>query len=188
MSQRGKIIVIQFITLDGVVEDPDGRSGTDFGGWAFRFGADAIAGDKFGLGPIMDSGALLFGRGTWEHFSRLWPQRTDPFSLAMNAIPKHVVSRGAPDVSVWSNSHHLGGDPIKGAVRLAERQDLVVVGSTTIVRALAAAGVVEEYRLLCVPTFVGAGETLFDTTVPLRQVSVTVQGSMTLGTYVPVRV
>ena len=187
MSQRGKIIVIQFVTLDGVVEDPDGRAGSDVGGWAFRFGAGAIAGDKFKLGPVMQSGTLLFGRGTWEHFSRLWPQRDDPFSLAMNAVPKHVVSRGTPDLSAWSNSHPLGDGPVEGAVRLAERQDVVVVGSTTIVRSLAAAGVVDEYRLLWVPTFVGTGTTLFDTTVALQPVSVVAQGSLTLGTYVPSR-
>ena len=86
MSQLNKIIVVQFVTLDGVVEDPDGRAGTPFGGWAFRFGADAIAGDKFGLGSIMQTGALLFGRRTWEHFAQLWPNRSDPFSAAMNAL------------------------------------------------------------------------------------------------------
>lgn len=185
MSKLNKIIVVQFVTLDGVVEDPDGRAGTPFGGWAFRFGADAIAGDKFGLGPIMQTGALLFGRRTWEHFVQLWPNRSDPFSLAMNALPKYVVTRGTPDFAAWSNSRPLGNDLVEGAARLVDKHDVVVIGSTGVVRTLAAAGVVDEYRLLTLPTFVGAGETLFDTKVDLDLVSMVTNQCTTLGTYVP---
>ena len=65
-----RIIVIEFITLDGVVEDPDGSDGTPGGGWAFRFGPEAVAGDKFKLGARLDTGALLFGRETWQLFRR----------------------------------------------------------------------------------------------------------------------
>lgn len=103
----GKVIVIQSVTLDGVVEDPDGRGGTAFGGWAFRFGPEAIAGDKFRLGPILESGALLFGRRTWEHFSRLWPARTDLFATALNKVQKVqkvVVPAGTPDLSASARS------------------------------------------------------------------------------------
>src|ERR687890_1179719 len=110
----GKVIVIQFVTLDGVVEDPDGRDGTAFGGWAFRFGPQAVAGDKFRLGTILESGVLLFGRRTWEHFSRLWPARTDPFSTAMNRADKAVVTRGTPDLTVWTGSTALTGDLVAG--------------------------------------------------------------------------
>ena len=67
----GRVIVVQFMTVDGVVEDPDGSDGTDFGGWAMRHGPQGIAGDKFRLGPILNTGTLLFGRRTWEHFSTL---------------------------------------------------------------------------------------------------------------------
>ena len=81
----GKLIVIQFITLDGVVEDRTAVSHTGFGGWAMRHGPQAVAGDKFRLGPILTHGTLLFGRRTWEHFSTLWPTREDAFSQAMNA-------------------------------------------------------------------------------------------------------
>lgn len=185
MPDRGKIIVIQFVTLDGVVEDPDGRSGTSFGGWAFRFGPEAIAGDKFALGPIMETGALLFGRHTWEHFSRLWQTRTDPFSTAMNAIPKYVVSRGAPDLAAWSNSRRLDGELVEGAARIAAGQDLVVIGSLSVVRALQAAGAVDEYRLFTFPSFAGAGDTLFDHPVPLDLVSLERRDQLTLATYTP---
>ncbi|MDQ1633030.1 MAG: hypothetical protein QOC80_3002, partial [Frankiaceae bacterium] len=148
----GNVIVIQFVTLDGVVEDPDGRGGTTFGGWAFRFGAEAVAGDKFRLGPILTTGVLLFGRRTWEHFSRLWPTRTDQFSTAMNQIPKMVVTRGPLDVSGWSNSIVLEGDLVDSVARLSQDRDVVVIGSISVVHELAAAGAVDQYRLLTFPT------------------------------------
>ena len=88
----GRLIVTSFTTLDGVVEDPDGSDGTPFGGWAMRHGPQAVAGDKFRLGPILEHGTLLFGRHTWDHFRTLWPHRDDPFSQAMNAATKAVVS------------------------------------------------------------------------------------------------
>jgi dihydrofolate reductase len=180
----GKVIVIAFVTLDGVVEDPDGRGGTPFGGWAFRFGPEAVSGDKFRLGPILESGVLLFGRQTWEHFSRLWPTRTDPFSTAMNRMPKMVVTRGTPDVSAWSNSTVLDGDLVPAVTQLARERDVVVIGSTSVVRELAAAGAVDEYRFMTFPTIVGEGTRLFAAPVELDLVSVDVVGSGTLATYV----
>ncbi len=101
----GRLIVVQFTTIDGVVEDPDGSDGTDFGGWAMRHGPQGVAGDKFRLGPVLGTGTLLFGRHTWEHFSTLWPRRDDPFSTAMNRATKAVASSGQPDLSAWPNSH-----------------------------------------------------------------------------------
>src|SRR3954468_22771757 len=105
-----RIIVIQFITLDGVVEDPDGSAGTPSGGWAFRYGPEAVAGDKFKLGSRLDDGALLLGRKTWELVSKLWPARSDEFSTRMNAASKWVVSRTLTDVGAWSNSTVMSGD------------------------------------------------------------------------------
>ena len=81
---KGKVIVSQFVTLDGVVEDPDGSGGTPGGGWAFRFGPKRVADDDFELGSILDTGVLLMGRTTWEVFSRRWPNRSDEFAGAMN--------------------------------------------------------------------------------------------------------
>ena len=71
-----RVIVIEFVSLDGVIEDPDGRGGSAHGGWAFRYGPEAIAGDKFELGEVLDTGALLLGRTTWQLFAGLWPART----------------------------------------------------------------------------------------------------------------
>lgn len=179
----GNVIVLQFITLDGVIEDPDGRSGTPHGGWSFRFGTHAIAGDVFRLGPVLEDGALLFGRRTWEHFSRLWPARADPFSARMNALPKHVVSRGRPDLESWSNSQLLDGDLVAWCRGLAVTQDVVVIGSTSIIRQLTAAELVDEYRLLTFPSFLGGGTRLFDAPVDLELVAVSAAGPATLATY-----
>ena len=79
----GHVIVIEYITLDGVIEDPDGSQGTPRGGWAFTGGPPAVAEDKFHLGPLMDSGVLLLGRQTWQLFAARWPNRTGDFSSKM---------------------------------------------------------------------------------------------------------
>ncbi|HET7901792.1 MAG TPA: hypothetical protein VFL59_11445, partial [Candidatus Nanopelagicales bacterium] len=76
----GNVIATHFVTLDGVASDPDGRGGTDHGGWAFRFGQGPVGDDKFRLGDILDEGVQLYGRRTWEHFSRLWPSRDGDFA------------------------------------------------------------------------------------------------------------
>ena len=88
-----RVIVITFVSLDGVMGDPDGREGSARGGWAFRYGPEAVAGDKFRLGEVLDTGALLLGRRTWQQFAKIWPDRDDPFSAKLNAMPKLVVSR-----------------------------------------------------------------------------------------------
>jgi dihydrofolate reductase len=153
------VIVIQFITLDGIVTDPDGSDGTPAGGWAFRHGPEAVAGDKFRVGDIMDSGVLLLGRKTWELFSRIWPNRDDPFSRQMNAIPKLVASSSLTDTSAFPNSQVIDGDVVAAVRR--EQRDVIVAGSLRVVRELMAHDLVTEYRLLTFPTVLRAGERLF---------------------------
>lgn len=152
------VIVIEFITLDGIVSDPDGSAGTPAGGWAFRHGHEAVAGDKFRLGSVMDDGVLLLGRKTWELFSRIWPGRDDPFARSMNAMPKLVATRTLTSTSAWVNSEVIS-DPVDTAKR--ERRDVIVTGSLSVVRPLIAADLVDEYRLLTFPTVLGSGERLF---------------------------
>ena len=153
----GKLIVIQFITLDGVVEDPDGSDQTDFGGWAMRHGPQGVAGDKFRLGPILRHGTLLFGRRTWEHFSTLWPTREDSFAQAMNAATKCVATHREIDPAVWSNSRAID-KPLTTWVRhTLSVTDVVVIGSGSVVEALAEQDLVDEYRLLIFPTATGSG-------------------------------
>jgi dihydrofolate reductase len=153
------VIVIQFITLDGIVSDPDGSGGTPTGGWAFRHGPETVAGDKFRLGRALDDGVMLLGRTTWQLFSRLWPGRDDPFSARMNAAPKLVASRTLTDASAWVNSRVVDGDLVDAVKR--ERRDVIITGSLSIVHALMADDLIDEYRLLTFPTLLGSGQRLF---------------------------
>jgi dihydrofolate reductase len=181
-----RIIVIEFITLDGVIEDPDGSAGTPSGGWAFRYGPEAVAGDKFRLGPRLDTGALLFGRTTWQLFSRLWPPRTDEFSTKMNRAPKWVASRTLTDVGAWANSTVIEGELTEQVQRLRGERDVVVIGSTSVVHELMRHELVDEYRLLVFPTVLGTGRRLFETPAgaeDLRLVSVEQSGAAALLRY-----
>jgi dihydrofolate reductase len=140
------------------VEDPDGSDGTPWGGWAFRYGS--VAGDKFALGEVLDTGVMLLGRMTWELFARIWPSRDDPFSRKMNAIPKLVASRSLHHVEAWSNSALLRGDLVDEVAKRTE--DVVVAGSASVVDTLRAYGLVDQYRLLVFPIVLGQGRRLFD--------------------------
>jgi dihydrofolate reductase len=157
------VIVIEFITLDGITADPDGSGGTATGGWAFRHGPETVAGDKFKLGSVLDNGVLLLGRSTWELFSRIWPGRDDPFSRRMNAVPKLVVSRTMSDASAWANSQVVG-DAVDAVKR--ESRDVVIAGSQSIVHQLITDDLIDEYRLLTFPTILGTGEPLFPAGTP----------------------
>src|SRR5262245_14519552 len=177
----GKLIVIEFVTLDGVVEDPDGSGATAAGGWAFRHGPEAVAGDKFELGPLLDSGVMLLGRTTWEAFAKLWPGRSDEFSTKMNNIPKLVASRSLTSADGWQNSSLLDGDLVEAVRSLKAHQDVIVTGSISVVQALA--GLVDEYRLMVFPTVVGAGRRLFASPAELRLTSVQQKGAAALLRY-----
>ncbi len=176
------VIVVEFTTLDGVVEDPDGSGGTATGGWAFRHGPEAVAGDKFRLGSLLDTGVLLLGRTTWELFAKLWPGRSGEFPDRLNAAAKLVASRTLRDVSAWQNSTLLQGD-LLGAVEREER-DVIVIGSVGIAQTLGRHGLVDEYRLLVFPSLAGAGRRLFDgVAADLGLVSTTQVGAAILSTY-----
>jgi dihydrofolate reductase len=162
----GDVIVIQFCTLDGVVSDPDGRDGTGHGGWAFRYGPGPVSDDKFRLGARMDQGVQLYGRRTWERFSRLWPGRDGDFAGRMNAAPKRVATRTGVDATAWSNSAAIDGDPLVWVTDERTRRDVVVIGSLSLVHQLAAADLVDEYRLITFPAVVGDGDRLFAGGVP----------------------
>jgi dihydrofolate reductase len=153
------VIVIEFTTLDGIVSDPDGSGGTATGGWAFRHGHETVTRNPFRLGNELDDGVLLLGRKTWQLFSRIWPGRDDPFSTRMNAVPKLVASRTLADASAWENSRVIDGD-IADAVKREER-DVIIMASLSVVHALMAADLIDEYRLLTFPTILGTGERLF---------------------------
>jgi dihydrofolate reductase len=162
----GDVIVIQFCTLDGVVSDPDGRWGTGHGGWAFRYGPEPVSNDKFRLGAHMEQGVQLYGRRTWAHFARLWPVRDGNFARLMNVAPKRVATRTGIDATAWSNSAVIDGDPMAWVTHERARRDIIVIGSLSLVHALAGADLVDEYRLITFPTVVGQGDRLFATGTP----------------------
>jgi dihydrofolate reductase len=178
------VIVIEFMSLDGVVSDPDGSGGTPSGGWAFRHGPEAVAGDKFRLERVLDDGVLLLGRKTWELFSRIWPGRDDPFSRRMNAVPKLVASRTLSDTAAWTNSRVVDGDVVH--LVKGEGRDVIITGSLGIVHALMGEDLIDEYRLLTFPSFLGAGERLFPAHLPpahLECVSAEQVGAALLARY-----
>jgi len=155
------VIVIEFVSLDGVMQDPDGNEGSPQGGWAFRYGPEAVTGDPFGLSEVLETAALLLGRRTWQMFAGIWPGRDDPFSARMNAMPKLVMSRSLEHADGWQNSAVLRGDLVTEVEKRKAEQDIVVMGSGSVARTLMAADLVDEYRLLVFPLILGAGTRLF---------------------------
>jgi dihydrofolate reductase len=157
-----RVIVLAFSTLDGFIEDPDGRGGTPNGGWAFRHGPEAVAGDKFKLGGLLNTGVLILGRKTWELFSQVWPGRSDDFATAMNRIPELVVTRTRTDFSAYQNSSRMDGDLLDAVQRQKAERDVIITGSASVVHALAAQDRVDEYRILVFPEILGGGTRLFN--------------------------
>src|SRR5881396_1986297 len=112
----GRIVVSQFVTVDGVIEDPGGSEGMERGGWAFQFnrGDD---GDKFKLDEVMGSDALLLGRVTYEGFAAAWPSRDGDFADKFNTMPKYVVSSTLRNPE-WNNSKVVEGELAEGVSKL----------------------------------------------------------------------
>ncbi len=163
-----RVIVIEFVSLDGVMQDPDGSEGTRHGGWAFRFGPEAVAGDKFHLGEVLDTGAMLLGRRTWQLFAKIWPDRDNDFAAKMNAIPKLVASHSLDEAGDWENSAVLDGDLVAEVSKRKRARDLVITGSTSVVQTLMEHDLIDEYRLLVFPVVIGGGTRLFrDGTPPM---------------------
>src|SRR5438270_11185554 len=144
----GKVVVSQFITLDGVVEDPGGSENMDRGGWAFKYERGA-EGDKFKLDEVMTSQALLLGRVTYEGYAEAWPSREGEFADKFNNMPKYVVSSTLASPS-WSNSTVLGGDLEQDVAKLKREVggQIVVHGSGQLARGLLELDLVDELRLM----------------------------------------
>jgi dihydrofolate reductase len=186
----GRIVVSQFMTVDGVVEDPGGAEGFERGGWAFQFDRGA-EGDKFKLDEVMASDALLLGRRTYEGFADAWPSRSGEFADKFNSMPKYVISKTLTDPA-WNNTTVLGTDAARAAEQLKGEieRDILVNGSVELVRTLVAGGLVDELRLMVFPTLLGAGKRLFgDSTEPvgLRLAESTRAGETQILIYEPKR-
>ncbi len=158
-----KLVVSEFVTLDGVMEDPGGSEGFDRGGWAFKF-ERGPEGDKFKLDEALAADALLLGRKTYEGFAEAWPSRTDEFGFAdkMNTMPKFVVSKTL-DGPEWNNSTVIKGDIAAEVSRLkqAPDHDLLVYGSGELLGTLLQHDRVDELRLMVFPVVLGSGKRLF---------------------------
>jgi dihydrofolate reductase len=184
----GKVVVSQFITLDGVVEDPGGAESFERGGWAFRFERGA-EGDQFKLDEVMGAGALLLGRVTYAGFAEAWPSRSGEFADKFNTMPKYVVSTTLADPE-WDNSTVIPGD-VAGAVGRLKQEidgDVLVNGSIALTRTLLEHDLVDEWRLMVFPTVLGAGRRLFGETggpSDLRLAASRPAGQTVILTYVP---
>jgi dihydrofolate reductase len=158
-----RIVVSEFISVDGVMEDPGGSEHTKLGGWVFQF-SRGDDGDQFKFEEVMSAEALLLGRKTYEGFAAAWPGRTDDqgFAAKMNSMPKYVVSHTLTNPT-WDNTRVLTGDPVESVSKLKEEDggDLMVNGSCQLVHALIEGGLVDELRLMVFPIVLGTGKRLF---------------------------
>ena len=160
----GRIVVTEFISLDGVIEDPGGVEGFEHGGWSFEF-ARGEEGDKFKLDETLESEALLLGRVTYEGFAAAWPSRDGEFADKFNSMPKYVVS-STMDEAGWTNSTVVRGDVAAAVAKLRDEHagDIVVHGSAQLAQTLVEHDLVDELRLMVFPIVLGRGKRLFGET------------------------
>jgi len=160
----GKIVVTEFMSLDGVIEDPGGSEDFEHGGWSFEI-ERGEEGDKFKLDEAMGSDAMLLGRVTYEGFADAWPQREGEFADKFNNMPKYVVSTTLTDPE-WANSTVISGDVPAEVERLRDAHDgdIVVHGSAQLAQTLHENDLVDEYRLMVFPVVLGSGKRLFGDT------------------------
>jgi dihydrofolate reductase len=187
----GRIVVTEFVSLDGVMEDPGGAEDFEHGGWSFEF-SRGDEGDKFKLDEALESEALLLGRVTFEGFADAWPSREGEFADKFNSMPKYVVSSTLEEPE-WNNSMVLKGDLADEVSRLKQDLDgdIVVHGSAQLAQALLDQGLVDELRLMVFPVVLGSGKRLFGDTSdkkPLKLTdSKTVGDGVAILTYEPAR-
>jgi dihydrofolate reductase len=185
----GRIVVTEFVSLDGVVEAPGGGENFKHAGWSFEI-ERGDEGNKFKLDETLASEALLLGRVTYEGFAAAWPSRTDEFADKFNSMPKYVVSSTLADPE-WNNSTVLEGDVVEEVSKLKQGQDgdIVIHGSPQLVQTLIEHDLVDEYRLMVFPVVLGTGKRLFGETSDkksLRLVDSKVVGSgVTILIYQP---
>ena len=162
----GRIVVTEFVSLDGVMEDPGGAEGYEHGGWSFQVNR-GDEGDKFKLEELVDAEAQLLGRVTYEGFAKAWPSITDEagFAEKMNAMPKYVVSSTLTNPE-WQNTTVLSGDVAEGVSKLKQEVDgnILVAGSAQLVQELIEHDLVDELRLMVYPVVLGSGKRLFGKT------------------------
>jgi len=167
----GDVVVTEFISLDGVIEDPGGSEGSVLGAWSFQFnrGED---GDRFKLDELASAEAQLLGRITYDGFAASWPKMRDTtgeFGVKMNDMPKYVVSTTLSDAEAsWENSTVIRDD-VPGSVARLKQQvkgDILIAGSATLARSLLTEGLVDRVNLMLFPVVLGTGKRLFAEALP----------------------
>ncbi len=188
-----RLVLSEFISLDGVIQAPGGRQedtdgGFAHGGWSMRYFDDES------MGPAIDevmsnTDAMLFGRRTWQTMAAAWPERGgDPFADRINEIPKYVASHTlSQDDLTWTNSHLLPTDDAFGAIAELKARDggnISVWGSATLARGLISNGLVDEYRLMIEPVILGGGKRLFPDDGTLRNLELVSTVTSSTGVHI----
>ena len=157
----GKLVVTEFVSVDGVFEDPGGAESYEHGGWTFEYdrGED---GGQFKLDEVMEAEVQLLGRVTYEGFAAAWPSREGPFADKLNSDPKVVVSTTLENPT-WENTTVISDNVVDGIRRLRDETEgaILVAGSGMLVGTLLEADLVDELRLMVFPTILGRGRRLF---------------------------
>ena len=185
----GRIVVTEFVSLDGVMEGPGGGEGYKHAGWTFKIDRGK-EGDKFKLDEALESEALLLGRVTYQGFAAAWPSVKGEFGDKFNSMPKYVVS-STLDKAAWNNSTVLKGDVVKEVSKLRQKLDgdIVVHGSAQLVQTLIEHDLVDERRPMVFPVVLGTGKRLFGDTTDKKQLrlvdSKTVGDGVAILTYKP---
>jgi dihydrofolate reductase len=160
----GRIVVTEFASLDGVVEDPGGAEDYEYGGWSFAFDR-GDEGNQFKLDEALNADALLLGRVTYQGFADAWPQREGEFADKFNSMPKYVVSSTLEDPT-WTNTTVIDSDLAAAVDKVKQEHDgdIVVHGSPSLVQGLLEQDLVDELRLMVFPVVLGKGKPLFGET------------------------
>jgi dihydrofolate reductase len=171
----GKLIVTEFMTLDGVIEDPGGAEGSPHGGWSLRF--PTPDGEAFKFEELVASDVQLMGRVTYEAFAAAWPameETTGEFGKRMNNMPKVVVSTTLTDPA-WKNTTVISADVPAEVAKLKERYegDVLVPASATLVDTLRVHDLVDEYHLMVHPVVLGSGKRLFKDGAAVAELTLT---------------
>ena len=190
----GKVVVSEFLSVDGVMEDTSGAEEFEHGGWAFQFDRGP-EGDKFKLDEVLASDALLLGRVTYEGFAAAWPTMTDEVGFAdkMNSMPTYVVSTTLEEPLEWNNSTLIKGDVAEEVSKLKQQSggDILIYGSGDLVHTLMEHDLIDEYRLMVFPIVLGSGKRLFrdgSNTTALKLIETKSVGSgVLILTYQPAR-
>ncbi|MGE5223849.1 MAG: dihydrofolate reductase family protein [Omnitrophica WOR_2 bacterium] len=157
-----RVVVSEYVSLDGVFDDPGGSEKTKYGGWSFQFWNEEAA--KFKFEELFASDALLLGRVTYEGFAKAWPTQKDEAGFAdrMNSLPKYVVSTTLKNPE-WNNTRLIKENIVEEVTKLKQQpgMDILVAGSAELVHTLMQNNLVDEYRLLVHPVILGSGRRLF---------------------------